>query len=210
MNGAIFDVDGTLLDSMSVWDYACRIFFEKHKIALSDEKANEMKEMALERSVPMVIKEYGLNMTAEEAIGELKAVVAKAYLTTVPLKSGAKEYLQKLKDNGVKIAVATSSYKELCEGAFGRLGIAELIDEYAFVSEVSHGKDSPDVYLLAAEKIGVKPSECTVYEDIVSGIKSAKEGGFMTCAIHDFSNEVDTDVLKRYADHYITGWEDLL
>ena len=57
---------------------------------------------------------------------------------------------------------------------------------------------------------GAEPKDCTVYEDIVPGIKSAKKGGFMTCAIHDFSNEADTDVLKQYADHYITGWEDLL
>lgn len=210
MKGAIFDVDGTLLDSMGVWGYACQIFFEKYNIVLSDEKANELREMALERSVPMIIKEYGLNMTAEDAINEVKATVAKAYLTTVPLKSGAREYLQKLKDGGVKIAVATSSYKELCEGAFRRLEIADLIDEYAFVSEVSRGKDFPDVYILAAQKLGAEPKDCTVYEDIVPGIKSAKQGGFMTCAIHDFSNEADTDVLKQYADHYITGWEDLL
>lgn len=210
MRGAIFDVDGTLLDSMGCWDDACRIFLRKRNIELSDEQAEKLREMRLEHSIPMIIEKYGLSITVEEAIDELKTIVAQEYLTSVRLKPYADEYLRKLKSDGVKIAVATSGYKELCQGAFKRLGIIELIDEYAFSSEVSCGKDHPDVYLLAAEKIGIAPSECMVFEDIVSGIQSSKAAGFMTCAIYDFSNEVDTDVLKQYADHYITGWKALL
>ena len=210
MKGAIFDVDGTLLDSMGVWFDACKDFFKNHGISLSDERANSFKEMRLEQSLPIIIKEFELPLTVEEAIAEIKAFVAKAYAETVPFKPYAKEYLEKLKAEDVKIAVATSGYKELVQAAFRRLGALDLIDEYAFSHEVNKSKDNPDIYLLAAERLGVTPAECTVFEDIVSGIQGAKKGGFAACAIYDFTNEADTDVLKQYADHYITGWKDIL
>lgn len=210
MKGAIFDVDGTLLDSMGVWWDVCKDFFRNHGLTLTDEKALELKELRLEESLPMIIRENGLNLTMQEAVAEMKAMVDRAYATSIHLKPYAKEYLTQLKQNGVRIAVATSGYPELCKTAFRRLGILELIDAYAFSHEVNKGKDNPDIYLLAAERIGVEPAQCTVYEDIVAGIRSAKQGGFSTCAIYDSSNEGDTDVLKQYADHYITGWKDML
>ena len=210
MKGAIFDVDGTLLDSMGIWFDACKMFFDSQGIVISDERTNSFKEMRLEQSLPIIIEEFKLNLTVDEAISQIKGFVERAYIEAVPLKPYAKEYLQALKAQGVKTAVATSGYKELCQSAFERLGILDMIDAYAFSHEVNKGKDNPDIYLLAAERLGVSPSECTVFEDIVAGIQGAKKGGFKTCAIYDFTNEPDTDVLKQYADHYITGWKDML
>lgn len=210
MKGAIFDIDGTLLDSMGAWWDACKDFFERYELHFSDEDGAALKELRLEESLPMLINEYNLNITPRDAVAEIKSYVDKAYETSIPLKPYAKEYLLRLKQNGIKTAVATSGYKELCQAAFERLGISELIDKYAFSYEVNKGKDHPDVYLLAAKRIGLEPEQCTVYEDIVAGVQSAKAGGFMVCAIYDPSNEGDTDVLKQYADHYITGWKDML
>ncbi len=210
LKGAIFDIDGTLLDSMGAWWDACRSFFTRYGLYFTDEQGVELKEMRLEDSLPMLIKRYGLSVTPAEAIDEIKKEVVNAYKTSIPLKPYAKEYLEKLKRGGVRTAVATSGYKELCQTAFKRLGVFELIDEYAFSQEVNKSKEHPDIYLLAAKRLGAEPNECTVYEDIVAGIKSAKQGGFSACAIYDPSNEGDTDVLKQCADHYITGWKALL
>lgn len=210
MNGAIFDVDGTLLDSMGAWWDACRNFFGRHGLDFSDEAGAALKELRLEESLPMLINEYNLDITPRDAVAEIKAAVDTAYETSIPLKPYAKEYLMHLKQHGTRIAIATSGYKELCQAAFKRLGVFGLIDEYAFSFEVNKGKDHPDIYFLAAERIGVEPGQCTVYEDIVAGIRSAKAAGFTACAIYDSSNEGDTDVLKQYADHYITGWKDML
>ena len=80
----------------------------------------------------------------------------------------------------------------------------------AFSSEVGVNKSNPDVYLLAAKRIGIPPEECTVFEDITTGIGGAKKGGFSTCAIFDETNADETDALKQLSDHYITGWEELL
>ena len=132
------------------------------------------------------------------------------YENTLPLKEGADEYLKKLHYSGVKIAIATSGYEELCKKAFTRLGVWQYIDACAFSSEVGVNKSNPDVYLLAAKRIGIPPKECMVFEDITTGIGGAKKGGFETCAIYDATNADETDALKQLSDHYITGWKDLL
>ncbi len=210
MRGAIFDVDGTLLDSMSVWWDVLIDFFKMHGSELSDEEATKYKDYTLDESIPVMIDLLGLDMTKEEVLSALQEMIFEQYKNNIPLKKGADKYLKKLHNDGVKIAIATSGYEELCKLAFERLGVWQYIDACAFSSEVGVNKSNPDVYLLAAKRLGVSPEECTVYEDIVNGINGAKKGGFTTCAIYDSSNADETDVLKQLSDHYITGWEDLL
>lgn len=210
MKGAIFDVDGTLLDSMTVWWRVMIDFFEDNNLSLTDEKAAEYKEMTLEESVPAIIEEFKLDITAEEIFAEFQSAMVREYRESIPLKPYAKEYIEKLHNSGVKIALATSGYESLCRAAFERLGIWQYIDACAFSSEVGVNKGNPDIYLLAAERLGVKPEDCVVYEDIVLGISGAKKGGFKTCAVQDYTNLGETDILKKTADNYITGWEELL
>lgn len=210
MLGAIFDVDGTLLDSMTVWFNITNSFFAKHGLTLTDEKAALYKEMTLEESLPSISNEFNLNMSFDEIMTEFKKLAAEEYLNRIPLKPYAKDYLKSIHDRNIKIAVATSGFEGLCRPAFERLGISEYIDAYAFSSEVGCNKSNPDVYFLAASRIGVKPEECMVFEDIVPGICSAKKAGFKTCAIYDATNEEQTDALKQLSDRYITGWEEML
>ncbi len=209
MKGAIFDVDGTLLDSMTVWRNITERFLKKYDIALSDEKAAQYKEMTLEESLPQIIAEFKLKLTHEEIFSEFKQMVAEEYALRVELKDGAKEYIEKLHDEGIKIAVATSGYEGLCKSAFKRLGIIDYIDAYAFSSEVGCNKSKPDVYLLAAERLGLNPWDCTVFEDIVPGIESSRKAGFKTCAVYDDTNKHETEILKNTADKYITNWKEL-
>lgn len=210
MRGAIFDVDGTLLDSMSVWWDVIADFYRRHGIELSDEKAADYKELTLEESLPMIIKTIGLDMTFEELLDNFKQIVSLQYENILPLKADAEKYLKKLHDEGVQIAIATSGYEELCKKAFTRLNVWQYIDACAFSSEVGVNKSNPDVYLLAAKRLGLPPEECTVFEDISSGIRGAKKGGFTTCAIYDKTNADETVLLKQLADRYITGWKELL
>lgn len=210
MRGAIFDVDGTLLDSMPVWWRASERFFENHNIEVTSEKFAEYKEMRLDDSLPQIRAEYGLDMSVDEMILEFRRLAAEEYRDSVQLKPYAKEYMEQLKNDGVKIAIATSGYEGLCKSAFERLGVWDLIDARAFSDEVGVSKSNPDIYLLAAKRIGIKPSECVVYEDITAGISGAKRGGFKTCAVFDESNEDDTEILKKLADNYIKSWSELL
>ena len=210
MTGAIFDVDVTLLDSMTVWWNITDTFFKRRNLVLTDEKAAMYKEMTLEESLPAINDEFNLNMSFDEIMSEFQEMVTEQYLNHIELKPYAKEYLKELHDAGVKIAVATSGYEDLCKSAFKRLGIFDYIDAYAFSSEVGCNKGNPDVYLLAAQRIGVEPCDCMVFEDIVLGIGSAKKAGFKTCAVYDVTNKDETDALKQLSDRYITGWEEML
>lgn len=210
MRGAIFDVDGTLLDSMTVWWDVLIDFYRQHGVILTDEEAFEFKEMTLKESIPRIIDTLGLDESLEEVSDTFQKMASLQYESTLPLKEGADEYLKKLHDSGVKIAIATSGYEELCKKAFTRLGVWQYIDACAFSSEVGVNKSNPDVYLLAAKRIGIPPKECMVFEDITTGIGGAKKGGFQTCAIYDATNADETDALKQLSDHYITGWKDLL
>lgn len=210
MKGAIFDVDGTILDSMSVWHKVTGRFFTKHGLVLTDEKAATYKEMTLNESLPQINEEFGLGMTFEEIYEDFRVMVNEEYEKNIGLKPGVDRYLRSLHEKGVKIAVATSGYEGMCKSTFERLGIIDYIDAYAFSAEVGVNKSKPDVYLLAAKRIGVEPGECTVYEDIVQGINTAKNAGFATCAVYDDTNRDETELLKQLSDRYITGWEELL
>ena len=210
MKGAIFDVDGTILDSQKVWNDITGKFFEKHNLILTREKALTYKEMTLEESLPQINAEFNLGMTTEEITEEFRLMVAEEYKNNIPLKDNADKYLKKLHESGVKIAVATSGYIGVCEMAFERLDIFKYIDAYAYSSEVMCNKSKPDVYLLASERIGVKPEECTVFEDLLLGINTAKKAGFKTCAVYDETNIDDTVLLKENADIYIENWSELL
>ena len=177
---------------------------------LTDGEALEFKELTLDESIPLMIDELGLSESVDEVLDTLKGMAAKHYETTLPLKKGASKYLKQLHDDGVKIAIATSGYEELCKKAFTRLGVWQCIDACAFSWEVGVNKSNPDVYLLAANRIGVPPEECVVYEDITAGISGAKKGGFKTVAVADESNAAQRDEMREIADRFIEDFTELL
>ena len=211
MKGAIFDVDGTVLNSMGAWfDATDRFFKEMGIITMTPDEINVFKEMTLDESIPKIVNDNNLDMSVEEVFAWFLKCVGEEYEFTIPAKSGVCEYIKKLHDDGVKIAIATSGYKDMCEKAFKRLGIWQYIDASAFSSEVGVNKSNPDVYLLAAERIGIAPEDCTVFEDIVTGLGGAKKGGFKTVGVADESNESQQEEMKKIADRFIEDFTELL
>jgi len=210
IKGAIFDVDGTILDSMHVWTLATSSFYSENNLVLSQKEQLLFQSMTLEESLPYIIKTHNLKMTVEDVEKSLKSFISNAYKNEIQPKPYCIQFIKGLYKKGIKIAIATSGYPEFCKAAFERLGISEYISAYTLSSEVGVNKSHPDVYLLAASRIAINPDECMVFEDILSGIKGAKKGHFHTCAVYDNSNKHETDKLKREADIYITSWKDLL
>ncbi len=210
LKGAIFDVDGTILDSMTAWYDITVDYFRGQGIILGSSEADRIQNMTLEESIPYIRNKYLPQMSAETIFAGFKARMEHAYRSTIPPKSGVCEYIRRLHLRGVRIAVATSGFPELCTSAFRRIGIYGYIDAYAYSSEVGCGKDRPDVYLLAAKRLGAMPCDCEVYEDIITGVMSAKKAGFTVTAVADPTNAHDKERLIRHSDHYITGWDELL
>lgn len=210
VKGAIFDVDGTILDSMGIWVDIDTAFFASHNIVITPEQSAQYQDMTFEESLQQMQRDYLPDMSEDEMRRELMQLAADAYANTISAKPGVCEYMHRLHNSGVKIAVATSGFKELCQSAFKRLGIFDIIETYAFSSEVGCNKSHPDIYLLAAKRLDLPPEECTVYEDIITGIMSADSVGFNTVAVYDETSAHDKDRLLRHSDRYITGWDELL
>lgn len=197
---AIFDLDGTLLDSMGVWDQIDRDFFARRGLVVPDDYMTTVASMQFHEIAEYTIARFGLHDTPEAVMAEWDEMARDAYATTVQPKAGAVEYLHELQAAGVKLGVATTLLPRLRETAFEHLGLTEMFDTVVTVNDVGAGKDKPDIYLLVAERLGVTPSDCTVFEDLLVGIRSAKSVGMQAWAMYDDSSAADWPEIKRIAD----------
>lgn len=197
---AIFDLDGTLLDSMGVWDQIDRDFFARRGLVVPDDYMTTVASMQFHEIAEYTIARFGLHDTPEAVMAEWDEMARDAYATTVQPKAGAVEYLHELQAAGVKLGVATTLLPRLREAAFEHLGLTEMFDTVVTVNDVGAGKDKPDIYLLVAERLGVAPSDCTVFEDLLVGIRSAKSVGMQAWAMYDDSSAADWPEIKRIAD----------
>ena len=189
--GAIFDLDGTLLDSMGVWDQVDIDFLSKRGIDVPDDYMTKVAAMQFRQIAEYTIARFGLTDTPEELMQEWDDMASVAYSTTVEAKPGALDYLRDLKASGVK------------------LGMFELFNDIVSVDDANDvGKDQPDVYLLAAKRLGAAPADCTVFEDLLVGMKSAKSVGMKVWAMHDDSSASDWPEICHLADGVLFDFHD--
>ena len=199
--GAIFDLDGTLLDSMGVWDQVDEDFLSKRGIPVPADYATTIAAMQFRQIAEYTIARFGLPETPEQIMAEWDGMGRHMYEHVVEAKPGALDYLADLKTSGARLAVATSLPPALREPAMRHVGIAHLFDATVSVDDVGDvGKDRPDVYLLAAERLGVAPHDCTVFEDLLVGMRSARSAGMRVWAMHDDSSAADWPAICNLAD----------
>ena len=181
---AIFDVDGTLLDSMELWHNVDRRFLARRGLTYTEEYSKQMAALYYDLAARYTIELFGLDETPEQVKMEWDALARDAYLNEVTEIPGARAYLETLRRNGVRLAYATSGNDYLTVPALQAHGLYELFDACAYTKETGKDKSSPDVYLLAAERLNVKPEACVVFEDVPRCIRGAKLGGFRVVAVH--------------------------
>ena len=209
MQAAVFDLDGTLLDSLGVWDDADRDFLSRRGIPLTPDYTEAVKLMHLEEAACYTKARYALSERPEEIVDEWLAFIRAAY-AEMPLKPYAKEYLLSLQERGVRLAIATSSDEKLFAPALAHNGVEALFSAAVMVREVERGKQFPDVYLEAARRLGVPPENCAVFEDILPAVRAAKSGGFFTAAVFDEGSRGDEEALRQTADLYLNSFRELL
>lgn len=200
MKGYIFDLDGTVLDSMGVWKNIDRDFLGKRGLTFTEEYAKALSSMKLGPAAEYTIKLYGLNERAEDIIEEWLGAAREEFAERVGLKPYAREMLETLKKREIPMAVATTSQKELYLPALERNGILEYFDVIIDSDMVNRGKESPEIFLAAAKGLGLEPRDCIVFEDTAAGIRSAKEAGFITAAVLDEVQERDHPEIRDTAD----------
>lgn len=207
LKGAIFDLDGTLLDSMFIWD----TIGEDYLRTLGKEPHEDLREtfmpLTFEEAAEYYRKHYGVTLSVREIVDGVNAMVEGIYRTKVTLKPGITEYLHWLKENGVRMCVATVTDRYLVEETLERLGIRNYFSEIFTCAEVGFGKDKPVIYRKALEHLGTAKEGTCVFEDALFALKTAKTDGFTTVGVYD-SHEKRQDELQNLADHYIRDFAD--
>lgn len=207
IKGAIFDLDGTLLDSMFIWD----TIGEDYLRSLGKEPHEDLKEtfmtLTLEEAAVYYRENYGVTISVGEIVDGVNAMVEETYRTKVTLKPGISEYLAWLKENGVRMCVATVTDRYLVEETLERLGVRHYFSEIFTCAEVGFGKDKPIIYQKALEHLGTEKSDTYVFEDLPFALNTAKTDGFPTVGVYD-RHEVHQDELKELSDYYIRDFSD--
>lgn len=200
IKGAVFDMDGTLTDSMKRWTEIYSALTEHIGIELPDGFMMKVNHIPMSGRVKEIKKQFSLDVDENEAYSFWVEKAVGYYEKVFKIKPYMLETLKKLKASGVKCAIATASDK-LCAEAFIKSNeLNGYISSVTGLDEVSRPKSFPDVYLKAAEKIGVKPNECIVFEDALTAIKAAKYGGFKVCGVQDDCSKNDEEQIKSLSD----------
>ena len=205
-----FDLDGTVVDSMWVWPAVDVEFLGQHGLELPDDLQQELDGKSFYESAVHIKKRFGLEETEEELMDIWNKMAMDRYVNEVKVKESVKEFLQVLKANGIKTGIASSNSAVLVEATLRANGVYEYFDSVHTANEVAKGKPSPDIYLLVAEDLQVKPENCLVFEDIVMGILAGKNAGMQTCAVYDDYSAYDDANKKKTADYYIHSYKELL
>ena len=188
MKGIIFDFDGTIADSSYVWEKVDRDFFNSRGMDIPEGYVDAISTMSFLSGAQYTKEKYSLPDTVEDIMAEWNVHALREYGENVGLKPYAREYIAQCRNEGYKIGLATASNPEFYLPVLEREGIAGLFDAFADGKSGSRNKEFPDIYILCADKMGVNPQECIVYEDILKGVLSAKKAGMTVTAVYDESN----------------------
>ncbi|MCR4604728.1 MAG: HAD family phosphatase [Eubacterium sp.] len=208
IKGAIFDLDGTLLDSMDVWSQVDIEFLGKRGIAVPDDYADAIAPMMFREVAEYTIDRFSLPDSPESVMEEWNSMAKHKYAEEVKLKPGALEVIKLLQKNGVKMGIATTNISEVFMPCLVHNGVEKYFDVVTETDDVGVAKDKPDIYLITAERLGVKPTECIVFEDIVMALNSARAGGFTTFGIWDDHGwaKVDRAAFDEASDYPLDSW----
>ena len=208
---AIFDMDGTLVDSMLYWHNLGQEYLESKGVTGDlNEVLERSKPMTMVESGALFIKEFGLAGTPESVAAEINAVMEGHYRNDVQLKAGAKEYLEQLRQKGIKLCVASATAEDLVSLCLTRLGVRDYFEFLLSCESVGTGKNRPDVYFAAAERLGAAVENTVVYEDAWYAVRTAKNAGFRVVAIFDYNSRARWDEIRAMADTPIERWAELL
>lgn len=207
---AIFDLDGTLIDSMYVWSKVDQDFLTERGIEVTEEYTEAVKGMFFETAARYTIQKYGLKESTEQIISIWLNMARYEYEHNVKLKPFVREYIGLLREKGIKTGLATSSNPYLLEPVLSSNNADKLFDAVCYTSQAGRNKSFPDIYLMTAERLGVSPESCIVFEDIPEGITGAGLAGMYTVAVYDKASENYADRLKKTADRYIYSFSEMV
>ena len=181
ITSAIFDLDGTLINSMKAWRNLGETYLKKNGFIPEKGLKLVLEKMTLEESAVYFKEKYGIKDSEEKIVSDINGIIRDFYCYEVDLKEGVYEFLHLLKENNVKICLATASGEELSKAALSKNGVLELFDAFLF----SCNKRESKVYENALSLLGTAKNECVVFEDALHAVKSAQSAGFIVCGVYE-------------------------
>lgn len=208
IRGVIFDVDGTLLDSMPIWGDAAARYLQRLGVASEPGLAELLYPMSFEEGAVYLREHYHLTQTVEEIQRGVMAVIEHFYRYEAPLKPGALTLLERLQAAGIPMVLATSGIRELAGAALERVGAAKYFSAMLTCDQLGTNKRDPLIYLRAAALMGAAPGEVAVFEDALHALRTAGGAGFLTAAVYDPSSDGDAAEIKALCRWYLRRLDD--
>ena len=206
---AIFDMDGTLVDSMVFWRNLAGEYLARQGVGqVPPEIIEAIRPMTMSQSAALFQKEFGLKDSPEQICAQMNAMMEEHYRRDIPLKPGTAQYLRALHKRGVRMCVASATDEELMRACLARLGVAEYFAFLLSCEQVGAGKDRPDVYLEAARRLGAPPKEIAVYEDALYAAQTARAAGFWIVGVYEECTREKWPAVQAVSDEYIQDWRE--
>ena len=206
----IFDFDGTIANSRYVWQKEDVDFFAKRGMEIPRDYVEAISVMSFYNGAVYTKEKYNIKESVEEIMNEWNSQALREYKENVVLKPFVKEYLRELKDRGYKIGLATAALHDYYIPVLEREGVLDCFDVFTDTRDDARDKNSPDIYLLCAEKLGSNSANSIVFEDVLKGVKSSVSAGFNTTAVYDNQPENQWEIIKNTANRHIMDFSELL
>lgn len=207
---ALFDLDGTLVDSMWMWKQIDIEFLGRYGYECPDDLQKAIEGMSFSETAVYFKKRFEIPLSLDEIKDCWTQMAIDKYRYEVPFKLGAKEFLKFCKENNILTGIATSNGRNLVDAVVESLEMGEYLNVITTACEVSAGKPEPDIYLESAKRLSVEPSECLVFEDIPAGIIAGKRAGMTVIAVEDDFSKKMKDEKMSLADGFIDNYFELL
>lgn len=205
IKGAIFDMDGTLLDSMGMWKSVGENYLISLGIEPEPDIISTINHMSTKQVAEYLVNTHHVYKTEDVIEYEIWKNIEGFYRNQVVTKPYIVEFLEKLKAQDVRMCVATATGRDLVQIALNRCGIADYFIDIFTTNEAGAGKDKPDIYEMALKCLGTDKNDTVVFEDILIPLMTAQNAGFKTCAVQDKYNDDEYGLRKR-ADYYLESF----
>lgn len=210
IRGIIFDLDGTMVDSMWMWRGIDEEFMAKRGLTMTDDLELAIEGMSFRETAEYFVRTYPLTESVEELMDIWVQMAIDKYEHEVPVKPGLMHFLQEMKARGIRMGIATSNARVLLDAVADAHGFYNYMDGVLTANEVKRGKPAPDVFLAVAKKIGIAPQDCLVFEDIPQGIRAGLAAGMKVCSVSDEYSRAQETEKRALAHFYIDSYEQVL